>query len=79
MLSGSDEFLEQLFHLLLDFGNRVVGRSKSSYRNALLVDNELGEVPFDGTAKMVFIRTLNSVNHIGLSYFTSVPGWAAFK
>ena len=49
--SGSDEFLEQLFHSLLDFGNRVVGRSKSSHRHALLVDNELSEVPFDGTAK----------------------------
>ena len=51
VVSGSYEFLEELFNFLLDFGNGIVGRSKTGNRNTVLVDNELGEVPFDGTAK----------------------------
>ena len=53
VVSGSYEFLEELFNFLLDFGNRIIGRAKTGNRNTLLVDNELGEVPFDGTAKEV--------------------------
>merc|ERR1712147_439814 len=40
--------LEELLNFRLDFGNGIVGRCKTGNRNTVLVDNELGEVPFDG-------------------------------
>ena len=44
-------FSEERLDLLLDLGDGVIGGAKSGHGDALLVDDELSEVPLDGAKR----------------------------
>lgn len=46
--NAHEEVLEQLLDFFFDFWDGIVCGTESSHRLALLIDNELGKVPFDG-------------------------------